>query len=48
MQASLEKKSEWQNPDYFVADSMEHLFGKTKIELVIGLNLSNLVIAKRS
>ena len=40
------KKSNRKNLDYFVADSMEHPFGKTKFDLVLGLNLFELIEPK--
>ena len=36
-----------QNADFFVADSMEHPFGKTQFDLVVGLNLFELVEPKK-
>ncbi len=41
------KKADRENLDYFVADSMEHPFGKTKFDLVLGLNLFELVEPKK-
>jgi SAM-dependent methyltransferase len=40
------KKSTEKNLDFFVADSLEHPFGKTKFDLVIGLNLFELIEPK--
>jgi 2-polyprenyl-3-methyl-5-hydroxy-6-metoxy-1,4-benzoquinol methylase len=37
------KKSKMKNLDFFVADSLEHPFGKTKFDLVLGLNLFELI-----
>ncbi|MBM3904889.1 MAG: methyltransferase domain-containing protein [Thaumarchaeota archaeon] len=41
------KKTDKKNLDYFVADSMEHPFGKTKFDLLLGLNLFELVEPKK-
>jgi 2-polyprenyl-3-methyl-5-hydroxy-6-metoxy-1,4-benzoquinol methylase len=40
------KKSKLKNLDFFVADSLEHPFGKTKFDLVLGLNLFELIEPK--
>lgn len=40
-------KSRRKNLDYFVADSMDHPFGRTKFDLVLGLNLFELVEPKK-
>jgi len=40
------KKSKMKNLDFFVADSIEHPFGKTKFDLVLGLNLFELIEPK--
>lgn len=40
------KKSKMKNLDFFVADSLAHPFGKTKFDLVVGLNLFDLVEPK--
>lgn len=40
------KKSNLKNLDFFVADSLEHPFGKTKFDLVVGLNLFELIEPK--
>ncbi len=40
------KKQHHKNLDFFVADSMEHPFGKTKFDLVLGLNLFELIEPK--
>jgi 2-polyprenyl-3-methyl-5-hydroxy-6-metoxy-1,4-benzoquinol methylase len=37
------KKTKLKNLDFFVADSLEHPFGKTKFDLVLGLNLFELI-----
>lgn len=41
------KKSHQENLDFFVADSLEHPFGKTKFDLVLGLNLFELIEPKK-
>ena len=41
------KKSKQKNLDFFVADSMEHPFGKTKFDLILGLNLFELIEPKK-
>ena len=41
------KKSVQRNLDFFVADSLEHPFGKTKFDLVVGLNLFELIEPKQ-
>lgn len=41
------KKSHRENLDFFVADSLEHPFGKTKFDLVLGLNLFELIEPKK-
>lgn len=40
------KKSDGKNLDFFVSDSLEHPFGKTKFEFVLALNLFELVEPK--
>jgi uncharacterized protein YbaR (Trm112 family)/2-polyprenyl-3-methyl-5-hydroxy-6-metoxy-1,4-benzoquinol methylase len=40
------KKSKLKNLDYFVADSLEHPFGKMKFDLVVGLNIFELIEPK--
>jgi SAM-dependent methyltransferase len=40
------KKNKSQNLDFFVADSLEHPFGKTKFDLVLALNLFELIEPK--
>lgn len=37
------KKSDSENLDYFVADSLSHPFGKTKFDSVVGLNLFEII-----
>ncbi len=43
---SIAKKTPMQNLDYVVADSLEQPFGKTRFDLVVGLNLFEIVEPK--
>lgn len=43
---SMAKKHEQKNLDFFVADSLEHPFGDTKFNLIVGLNLFELIEPK--
>ncbi|NDB46780.1 MAG: methyltransferase domain-containing protein [Nitrososphaeria archaeon] len=40
------KKQAQKNLDFFVADSLEHPFGETKFDLIVGLNLFELIEPK--
>jgi 2-polyprenyl-3-methyl-5-hydroxy-6-metoxy-1,4-benzoquinol methylase/uncharacterized protein YbaR (Trm112 family) len=42
----IAKKSDSDNMDYFVADSLSHPFGKTKFDSVVGLNLFEIIEPK--
>lgn len=42
----IAKKSDSENLDYFVADSLSHPFGKAKFDSVIGLNLFEIIEPK--
>ena len=43
---SVAKKQEQKNLDFFIADSLEHPFGDTKFNLLVGLNLFELIEPK--